>query len=308
MLSVCIPVYNKDIRPLIETLLCQIRHLAVAAEILVIDDASDNRIQQLNRQIARRQQVRYQELPANIGRAKIRNMLAKLAAYEWMLVLDCNVAIPSAAFLQHYLDAFSTKCSVICGGQTYPENPPARKYRLRYTYGRKIEARSAAFRKQHPNVSFRTKNFAIRKQVFLAYPLEERLTGYGHEDTLFGWRLGHAGIVICHIDNPVLHYEFDTNREFLNNTRQSIQQLFRLQNLEDVSPDFFDTIRLARFARKIRKPVLLWIVQTAFRIAEPLINLYLIAGGRNLRMLDFYKLGWYLRLQQKEQVVEFRKI
>ena len=44
------------------------------------------------------------------------------------------------------------------------------------------------------------------------------ISGYGHEDTLFGFELEQNGIVIRHIDNPVLNAHLDSNTQFLYKT------------------------------------------------------------------------------------------
>ena len=57
---------------------------------------------------------------------------------------------------------------------------------------------------------------------FKKISFNERLSGYGHEDTLFGYELNKNNIQIHHIDNPVLNGHLDTNEAFLLKTEEGL--------------------------------------------------------------------------------------
>ena len=301
MISICIPVYNKDVRPLVRTLTRQLEALATAGEVLVLDDFSTRTIRQQNREIAGWRFVRYEELPENAGRAKIRNRLAAMARYDFLLFLDCNIAVEKPDFLQHYLQLCKQGYQIVCGGQHYPQIRPARRYRLRHTYGRKVEARDAAYRCLRPNASFRSKNFAVSRKVFLNNPMDERLTGYGHEDTLFGWQLYQAGVTIHHTDNPVIHLAEETNAVFLQKVDESIRQLIALQAWNSLPENFFGEIRLIRFYKLLRRYGLQYPARWLFVPGKPLLRAYFLLGGNSLFALAFYKMGRYLQWKSNRQ-------
>ncbi|WAC03341.1 glycosyltransferase [Lacinutrix neustonica] len=85
-LSVCIPVYNFNCIATVIDLCKQIESLSIPAEVLVIDDASPvelNAIAHFKHAL-----YSYEKLNKNVGRAKIRNLLAKKATYYHVLFLD----------------------------------------------------------------------------------------------------------------------------------------------------------------------------------------------------------------------------
>jgi len=85
-LSILIPVYNYDVRDLVHKLHDQLIELDTPVEILCYDDAStDESYKVTNREINKLSVVIYKELPANIGRAAIRNKLANEANYNYYL-------------------------------------------------------------------------------------------------------------------------------------------------------------------------------------------------------------------------------
>ena len=79
MLSILIPVYNFDVRVLVEELHRQALGLSLPAEILCFDDGSAEQWKTLNREVALLSSVRYKEWPENLGRSRIRNALADAA-------------------------------------------------------------------------------------------------------------------------------------------------------------------------------------------------------------------------------------
>lgn len=296
MLSVCIPVFNQDIRELVRNLQKQMQELDRPGEIFLLDDCSDAFYQTRNREMLGWDYVRYEELKENAGRAKIRNLLAQRAAFQWLVMLDGNVAIPARDFLMRYIRELQDGHGVVCGGQAYPAQKPKRRFLLRYKYGSRVEAQKAAIRRLSPNVSFRTKNFAIYRELLLVHPLDERLKGYGHEDTLLGWQLYQAGITIHHSDNPVMHRNLDTNRAFMNKTRAAIKQLVYLQQLRDLPEEFFDEIRLIVFYKRLRNYYMHYPVLWVYRLTAPVLDALLCWGAGSLNLLAFYKLGYYMAL------------
>ena len=105
MISVCIPVYNYDIRPLAVQLSEEAGKAAFEPEIIFLDDGSDIHYRTLNSQVSAIPKVRYLELEVNRGRSAVRNILGREANHPWLLFLDCDSGLPSGGFLRRYLDA-----------------------------------------------------------------------------------------------------------------------------------------------------------------------------------------------------------
>src|SRR6476620_9161439 len=124
MISILIPVFNTDVVPLVSALSTQVAQLRYPAEIIVMDDNSEEHWKQRNTQIQTFSNTHYIELPQNIGRFKIRSRLAAKARFEWLLFLDGDSEIIHSNFLANYIQTFSTAHDVMIGGRVYTEQPP----------------------------------------------------------------------------------------------------------------------------------------------------------------------------------------
>jgi len=297
MISVCIPVFNVDVRNLAETLKEQSSDLP--AEIILIDDGSDKKYRDLNANLQNKG-IRYYQLEENIGRSRIRNRFAGYAEYEHLLFLDCDSVVISDRFLEEYAKAaVEFPGRLICGGRIYSPEPPGRNRRLHWKYGIRKESQPVEVRKKDPNRSFMTNNFLIPIHVLKQIPFDERLSGYGHEDSLFGHELTRQGYSIVHIDNPVLHGELEPNREFLNKTRDAVQNLVLITELLKDDTGFTESITLLKIVSKLKSRGLAGLVRMSSMILVPFSRLILFLGFSSLKMLDIYKLGLYLILKRR---------
>lgn len=294
MISVCIPVFNVDVRKLAETLLAQSQE--TGAEIILIDDASKEHFRAVNRKLRHRVTV-YHELDQNIGRSRIRNLFLQYAKYEQLLFLDCDAVILSADFLSAYEKARQEHPEgIICGGRIYYPEPPGQSWQLHWHYGTYRESRPVDVRQKSPNRSFMTNNFLIPRKVLEAVPFNEDLTRYGHEDSLFGYELEKKGQGITHIDNPVMHGELQSNNEYVDKTRDAVRNLVYITELLDNDPGFIETISLLKAAEKLRRSGFMGLVRLLAYLYTPFAGALLRLGLTSLRLLDVYKLGLYLRL------------
>jgi glycosyltransferase involved in cell wall biosynthesis len=292
MISVCIPVYNTDVRQLALSLNTQA--LDISAEIILVDDGSCQEYREVNREL-RGQGIHYYELEHNVGRARIRNRFTKHARYDHLLFLDCDSRIISDYFLSNYFEAmrdFPEK--VICGGRIYSNEKPGLKYRLHWKYGRLRESRPVSIRRRHANRSFMTNNFLIPAHTLRSIPFNEKISGYGHEDSLFGYDLYRKGYETHHIDNPVLHDRLETNAAFLAKTEQAVRNLSIITSQIEPSPVFAATITLLRVADEIKQKGRAQGLMISHWILRPLIRVLLTAGLNSLKLLDFHKLCTYL--------------
>lgn len=298
MLSVCVPIYNYDMRETVAHLEEQASQLPVPCEITCLDDGSDESCKAKNASLAALPHVRYAELPQNVGRARVRNLLAEEARYEYLLFLDCDSIVPDG-FLAAYEALLQTKPQVVCGGRLYAASDSDRQHLLRYRYGVERESKRADVRSREPYRSFMTNNFLVRRDVLQAIPFDESITRYGHEDTLFGYRLMQAHIPIQHIENPVVNGDVETNAIFLHKTQEGVRSLCGIYRRMGADPDFVSQVSLLRFYTKVRCAHLLWLVSGAFTLFRKSLEWGFTTGRcTNMRLFSFYKLGLFARLER----------
>lgn len=297
MLSICIPVYNHNVNLLCNTLLCMSKSQSQAVEIILIDDASHHVYHEQNKKLAG-EKIKYIRLNKNIGRARIRNLFLKYARYDYLLFLDCDSLMIKTDFLSNYLSMINKKTEVICGGRIYEEKKVEKKYRLRQNFGIKRECIKANVRCKNPYNSFMSNNFLIRKETLQRIHFEEQLEGYGHEDTLFGYRLKQNKINIQHIDNPLLHNFDEDNREFILKTEQAIENLLFI-NKNLLVDDFFKEVKLLSVFTKLKKYGFDKVLSVSFVYFLPLLRKILINFGGGLFLFDVYKLLYIIKLSDK---------
>ena len=300
MISICIPVYNFDVRHLVNSLSGQVEKTGVACEIVLIDDGSEEEYKKINRSVCNRQI--YVELPENIGRASIRNLFLEYAGYQYLLFLDCDSLIVSDDFLNKYIAAAAnSEMQVVCGGRIYDPQKPPKEYLLRWEYGRCCESKTTGQRQKAPNRSFMSNNFLIRRDIFSDFPFDERITQYGHEDTLLGFVLKKNGVEITHINNPVLNGELEINSEYLRKNAESIKNLGAILEYVDYDPEFVKDIGLLRFYQKIKSVAPF--IRITYRIFGPAIRFILKRGWVSLKLFNFYKLGLFLDSKFKKELL-----
>jgi glycosyltransferase involved in cell wall biosynthesis len=291
-ISVCIPIYNSNANSLVQQLHEQSLLLEDKVEILVIDDCSSADWKLKNESITNL--CNYIQLSENIGRSKIRNLFLKYAKGEFLLFIDGDSEIISKNYLTKYLDSVSNvKFCVSVGGRINQKNPPSRNKLLRWKYSVNRESKSAEQRKSS-YFEFQSNNFLIEKKLFLEIPFNEEISGYGHEDTLFGIQLRKKKCKIEHIDNPVLNKHLDTNDVFLDKTENAISNLAQIYALKDHFPEIRE-IKLIRFYEKMAKQKLSGFVPFLFAFVKPLLFGLLQNGFFMLWMFDLYKLGLFIR-------------
>jgi glycosyltransferase involved in cell wall biosynthesis len=295
MLSICIPVYNHNIQELVKELLHQLQSASIKGEIVVIDDASLAKFKVENRTISAFEQVVYIELEKNVGRSAIRNLFLKHTKFENLLFLDCDVKIHPDNFISNYL---KSNAKVTCGGLLYPAKRPTRKHLLRWKYGVYRECRLAKERAQEPYKSFMTSNFMIKKNVLEKIRFDERLTDYGHEDTLFGYALMKKSIQIKHIDNQVIHNSGETSAEFLKKTRKGIENLWYIHTELLPTNKFSEINTLLKTYKKVKARRLVNLLSFLSYPILPVLSFLIRAGIVFLWCFDVYKLLYLCRVSK----------
>lgn len=120
MLSILIPTYNYNVYNLVLELHIQCLESGIIFEIIVIDDGSNTRILE-NEKINTLSYSSYEKLKSNIGRSKIRNLLAQKGNYQWLLFLDADVFPKNKNFISAYIQCINNEEKTVNGGLLYPE-------------------------------------------------------------------------------------------------------------------------------------------------------------------------------------------
>ncbi len=291
MLSILIPVYNFDVRELVEELSHQASLLEIDCEIICLDDASEISWQNINEELKSFENVIYQSLDKNVGRAHIRNLLADKARFEYLLFLDCDSKTQTSYYLKNYVNRLPTH-SVLYGGRTYQEEKPTdNTLWFHWWYGINREQMSVEARSKKPHHGFMTNNFLIPKKLFNQIRFDESLRQYGHEDTLFGWQLKKNGINVEHLDNPLIHIGLEKNEMFID---KSIQAIENLTILLKQYPEL-DT-RLIATWQQLKKYQLASLVSILLKPLRPFIIKNLKGSKPQLKGFDLLKLSYFLEL------------
>lgn len=293
-LSVLIPIYNFDIRSLVKELSRQASLLEIPVEILCVDDKSTVDFLQTNKEVSSIPFVRYIEENINRGRSAIRNHLANLAQYDYLIFLDCDSEIVSPSFLTNYIS--EPDYPVKIGGTAYSSDAPSEKeYFLHWLNGSQREVKTAAERMLKPYRSLTLNNIYIEKDLYQNILLDEKITGYGHEDTKFGFDLMNMKIEILHIDNPVRHIGLNNNENFISKTRESVQNLYQISQRDSavINTKLFKTTSL------LKRTGSHWIVSKALSICQPFILKNLKSNKPSLFALDLLKLSDFLAQKKK---------
>ncbi len=296
MLSILIPIYNYDVTKLVTKLSKQCQRAKIQFEIICFDDGSRPNIKAKNATLRALFRVNYVEMSENLGRSKIRNWLTKAASFEHLLFMDCDSKVPGANYIKNYI-AVIGKHDVVYGGRSYQKKAPAsQKKHLHWKYGTYREALSAKKRKKAPYLNFMSNNFMMKRSIAEANKLDESLTQYGYEDTLFALQLKAQGIQITHIDNPLEHKGLETNKVFLKKVHLATENLVRLYRSGDIR-----STRLIDFHHRLKFWKILPFVLRYFEKNEDNIRRKLQEKNPDLKNLQLYKLYHFNQLLTKTE-------
>jgi GT2 family glycosyltransferase len=287
-LSVLIPIYNFDLRTLVKILHYQLSKEISDFEIRLYDDGSTEDFKAINKKTLLLKNLTYNELPKNIGRSAIRNLLAKDALYSHLLFLDCDNEIVKEDYISSFLQNIPGN-DIIVGGRCYSPNPPQKKeYFLHWFVGSRKEVFDLKTRRKYPYDCFMLDNMLITKSLFLSIGLNEKITTYGHEDTQFGIELKRLGEPILHIDNPVRHIGLNTNKSFLEKTKLAIDNLYMLTIKENVGME----TRLYKTYVLLKKYKLVSAFYFLMKKNEGRMYQNLMSSKPSLLLFDLYKLNY----------------
>ncbi|WP_394907729.1 glycosyltransferase family 2 protein [uncultured Mesonia sp.] len=296
MISVLIPTYNYTIFPLVQKVHQLLAAEKIDFEIICLDDASTNPSSiDENEEINALEHASYQVLKVNIGRSRIRNLLADTAKFDWLLFLDADVMPIKDDFIKNYLKFISNDHDIIYGGIKYVPNKPDAAQRLRWHYGNLREALATEKRSRKPYVSFLTLNFLIRKSVFKKVKFNEDIPNLRHEDTLFSYQLQQAEVPILHINNPVYHLGIESSKEFLKKSLDSLKAALYFKEHKLIDPDY---IKILAFHKKLKKAKLDRAAASLPKSTLRHIERNLLGPKPSLRLFDLYRLYHLIQLDR----------
>ena len=298
MISILIPIFNYNVTKLVKALNSQLLVANIDFEIVCIDDASTNYYSE-NDKLSKLKNVTLQKLPGNIGRSKIRNLLAKKAVYDWLLFLDVDVLPKENNFISEYLRSIkSNKAKVYCGGIVYEKDRPESDKMLRWVYGKTREEIDLKIREEKPYQYFFGANFLIHKSVFKIVKFNERIVKYGYEDVFFVEDLRKNAIKLQHIDNEVYHMGIELSLVFLNKIKQAMENLHCL-NSQDILKS--DKIKVLKFYKKIHAYKLNWVFSYVFVMFHKLFEYNLKSRWPSMFIFDVYKLTYLFFLDKNQR-------
>ena len=285
-LSVLIPTYNHVCEALVEQLLPLLQAAGIQYEVIVADDGSTDEDSIIaNRAINQHLCCRFIERQENVGRAAIRNFLAKEARSAYILYIDSDMTILNDQYIHRYLQAGEK--AVIDGGVSICDCNDTSN--LRYLYEKAEEPfHTATERQKHPYQHLHTANLLMRRDIILAHPFDERFRHYGYEDVLLGKVLHQHHIPIEHIDNPVGFSHFETNPDFVAKTEEGLRTLYQFRD------DLRGYSRLLTFVSGIHIPLILSLIRLWHRLFGKTERRNLCGSRPSLLVFKFYRLGYYL--------------
>jgi glycosyltransferase involved in cell wall biosynthesis len=291
MLSICIPVYNWDVRELVSTVHQQCLKSAIDFEILVLDDCSPKKdFRDLNASLEL-PNYKFIGLDANVGNAEARNILARSTKNNWLLFLDADMMPAYDNFIELYLNEIqSDEFDIMSGGIIY-QDKVADEFKLKWIHGKQTEEQIES---KDPYLEIRGNNFLIRKEIFLKNPFGGLPESYGYVDTHFGLKLKMSKARVKIISNPCIHLGLETNEQFVKKYRFSVRNAFWLHHHH---PEMADNLRLIQTYKKIKKLGLVTPFAWLFKWTENLMLKNLHSKNPSLFVFQLYKLGYISTLK-----------
>ncbi|MDB5255722.1 MAG: glycosyltransferase family 2 protein [Chitinophagaceae bacterium] len=286
ILSVCIPVKDFNVHPLVDALLNEIHEKNLNVEILIVEDGSNESSKQLNASLLNKADVSLFSFEKNKGRSAARNFMAQKAKGEYLLFIDADSLPVSPSFLSIYLDQLLPHV-IVSGGRHYSELYRTKDRLLHWKYGIHREIISSL---KSNRVGFQSNNFLISKVAFDTVQFDESLVLYGHEDTLFGSMAKAKGIKVQGIDNPVIHTSLETNEVFLSKSEEGIKSLLQIIDQQSSYPIGIEKeFRLWSTYTRMQSSGMTWVLSLLSFCIKPIRFLLLHFSGP-LVLFDFYKL------------------
>lgn len=293
-ISVCIPVYNFDIKNLIIALRTEIQINQIDAEIILIDDASDENFNEIYKE-ASAYADQFIFLEKNVGRSRIRNLFLKHTKGDYLLFLDCDVKIDNTNFLENYLQEITqNREAEVIYGNFKIDSSYSKTLRNRYSVEREIFSGD----KTSDFSVFKTVNFIIQRETFQKFLFDETLIHYGYEDYVFAKKMELNDVKFSALNNPVIHVDDTSNEVFLAKTETAMNSLFQLsQNAENEK--YIKDIKVFSIAKKMKNLGFNKLFVVLYeRFIRNMILKNLLSENPKIKYLDIYKLALLLKIMK----------
>ena len=252
-LSVLVPFFRDDPRPLLAALDREAVALDGRVEAILLDDGTGDATLAAGVVAAVRSSplpARLVRLAANAGRAKGRNRLAAHARSGCFLFLDSDMQPDHETFLQVWLDlAERERPAAAFGGFSLMTAPRDRAFAVHRRLSETRECLPAAQRALHPEKHVFTSNLMIRRDVFEAEAFDASFTGWGWEDVEWAMRVVRRFSVL-HLDNPATHVGLDTVESLAAKYEQSVANFARVAARHPAVVAAYPSYRAAKLLKR----------------------------------------------------------
>lgn len=292
-LSILIPAYNKDCSQQVKQLCRLVNALqakrGIHVEIVVMEDGSTHEafLRSNAEACAGGSFCRHIINKENVGRARVRNYLMRVAKGEWLLLQDTGLHIPDDDFLERYVAAVEghPEALVVCGG-LHSEKPDFCSLRYRYETATNTR-RSVQARRKDPYASMLLSNMLLHQSVAERISVDERFVTYGYEDVMYGKRLREEHVEVLHIDNLVTHTIDESNEVYVAKTEQAMRTLFAFRE------ELKEEVRLLQVQERLRNCFLMGTVRAFHSLFGGLVRRNLTGRNPWWRLFNVYKLCYY---------------
>lgn len=295
MLSILIPTYNYPISQLITSLNKVINLIDFDCEILCLEDGSTIHVDDNKKTCNNYKSTFHFISEKNKGSIASRKYLCKKAKYNWLLFLDADVELTSDGFITTYSEYFNDGYDAIYGGCSYQDQKPKDSGILRWTYGKTFEEVKSSIRNKTPYKFLVSANFLIKKSVFISLTSNIADEGYGY-DLFLAAKMKTQNIKVLHIDNPVIHKGLDNNHTYLKKIKQAVETSYKL--LIEKKIDYSENSLLKTYIT-FKKFYLTKLIYSIYNWFKAPIEKQLISNKPNMKLLQFYKLGYLCALSFK---------
>ena len=261
LVSVAVPFYKVDVCSLAEALIQQSQTLAASVELLFADDASHdmehtNRLKAL---LARASlPCRLFSLERNVGRATIRNILHGRSRGGYTLFLDSDMYPDTGSFLARYVELAAAQAGdVIVGGCSYKQvGAVPRTQKLYFYHSNRTQCVDVERRRREPLRYVFTNNLMLKRGILEEIGFDQGYTGWGYEDTDWGFRAAEHNARVVHIDNTATHLGLIDDNRLIEKYKESVANFLRLARKfplqSEAMPMFRMALRLSRLPLPFR--------------------------------------------------------